>query len=160
METLEFPSLGHDHMACLETSLARARARFDAHGLRLTELREAVLRILAEDHKALGAYDIIERLRARGRVIAPISVYRILDVLLEVGLVHRIESRSAYVACHGSHEGDSGPLLFLVCNGCGRVAETSDGGLAEMLAERADKAGFTVQDSVIEVSGHCRDCLP
>jgi Fur family zinc uptake transcriptional regulator len=158
MAQSDFPSPDHDHRACVEISMARARAAFEARGARLTELREALLRTLAENHEALGAYDIIERLRARGRDVAPISVYRILDMLLQTGLVHRIESRNAFVACHGSHDADGAPVLFLVCEKCGNVAESPDGKLAEELAERAGRVGFRPHGSVLEVSGLCRHC--
>lgn len=154
----QFPAPGHDHGACVENSLERAHAAFGARGARLTQLREAVLRVLAESHAALGAYDIIDRLRARGRKVAPISVYRILDTLLEAGLVHRIESRNAFVACHGGHGEGNAPILFLVCDKCGTVAEAPGGEIAESLKSSAGAAGFETRDSVIEASGLCRHC--
>ena len=152
-----FPTPGHDHSRCLDRGLKRARAAFDARGGRLTALREAVFRALAESHAALGAYDIIDRLRQRGRHVAPISVYRVLDALLEAGLVHRIESRNAYVACFGAHE-DADPVLFLVCNRCGTVAESPETDLGAALKQAAGAAGFRPGDTVIEVSGLCRHC--
>lgn len=158
MSKLRFPEPGHDHKACVENSLERAHAAFGARGGRLTKLREAVLRVLAENHEALGAYDIIDRLRAKGRKIAPISVYRILDALLEAGLVHRIESRNAFVACHGAHGEDGAPILFLVCEKCGTVAEAPGGEIAESLKSSAGAAGFETRESVIEASGLCRHC--
>lgn len=154
----KFPTPGHDHGACVANSLERAQAAFGARGARLTELREAVLRALAESHEALGAYDIIDRLRARGRKIAPISVYRILDTLLEAGLVHRIESRNAFVACHGAHGQDGAPILFLVCDKCGTVAEAPGGEIARSLETSAGAAGFETRGSVLEASGLCRHC--
>jgi Fur family transcriptional regulator, zinc uptake regulator len=153
-----FPVPGHDHKACVEHSLERAHAAFGARGARLTKLREAVLRVLAESHEALGAYEIIDRLRSRGRKIAPISVYRILDALLEAGLVHRIESRNAFVACHGSHGEKDAPILFLVCDKCGTVAEAPGGEIAESLRSSAGAAGFETRDSVLEATGVCRHC--
>ena len=152
-----FPAPEHDHRACLDNSLSRARAAFRASGERFTKLREAVFHTLAESHEALGAYDIIERLRDKGRTVAPISIYRALDVLLAAGLVHRVESRNAYVACHGAHEGDS-PVLFMVCEQCGVVAEASHDPLASALQEVAGGAGFTASGAVLEMSGLCCHC--
>jgi Fur family zinc uptake transcriptional regulator len=137
--------------------MTRAKTAFAARGERFTKLREAVLRTLAESHEALGAYDIIERLRARGRVVAPISVYRILDTLLDAGLVHRIESRNAFVACHGVHD-RGGPVLFLVCEACGTVAESPDRNLADSLQANAGAAGFRPREAVLEMNGLCRHC--
>ncbi|MGD9866464.1 MAG: Fur family transcriptional regulator [Hyphomicrobiales bacterium] len=152
-----FPAPDHDHTACVEQSLARARGRFEERGERLTSLREAVFKTLAESHEALGAYDIIEKMRARGRRIAPISMYRVLDVLCQAGLVHRIESRNAFVACH-----DAGceerPMLFLVCERCGRVAETHDDSLGDTLKKLARSAGFRPRQMVLELSGVCSHC--
>lgn len=152
-----FPAPDHDHSACVRQSMDRARGRFEERGERLTSLREAVFRVLAESHEALGAYDIIEKMRARGRRIAPISMYRVLDVLCQAGLVHRIESRNAFVACHGSGC-EERPVLFLVCERCGRVAEAADGGLGEMVKKLARSADFRPKDSVLELSGLCSDC--
>lgn len=157
MGNLTFPTPEHDHRACLDNSIARARAAFHESGERLTKLREAVLHILAESHEALGAYDIIERLRDKGRNVAPISIYRILDVLLMAGLVHRVESRNAYVACHGNHDCGS-PVLLMVCEHCGVVAEAPDDPLARALNEVADEAGFTASGAVLEMNGLCRHC--
>ena len=71
--------------------------------------------------QAAGAYDIIERMAEQGPRPAPITVYRALDFLAAHGLVHKIESRNAFVACSHSHEGE--PAALLVCEACGTVAE-------------------------------------
>ena len=65
---------------------------------------------------------MIDRLAERGGRPAPITIYRALDFLLAQGLVHRIESRNAFVAC--VHKHDSGdPIVFLLCERCGAVGE-------------------------------------
>ena len=157
MTKAQFPSPDHDHDACLARSLERARAGFEAKGGRLTALREAVLRELAASHQALGAYDIMHRLGERGRQVAPISVYRVLDSLLEAGLIHRLESGNAYVACHQTHEPQR-PILFLVCERCGAVAEASPEVLSEALDSTAKDAGFALAQSVLEARGLCAHC--
>lgn len=153
----KFPTPDHDHGACLDRSLDRARIAYRERGARLTDLRESVLRELAGSHKALGAYDIIQQLGAQGRHVAPISVYRVLDSLLDVGLIHRIESQSAYVACHSAH-GNARPVLFMVCKECGTVAESSAPELQVTLDRLAGDARFSPGDTVIEVTGLCEHC--
>lgn len=153
-----FPAPGHDHSICVESSMERARAVFAHRGERMTTLREAVLRTIAESHTALGAYDIIDRLREKGRAVAPVSIYRILELLLDAELVHRIESRNAFFACQGAHDSSKRPVLFLVCEECGTVGETSDPGLAESLNAAALAARFALRSTVLEVSGLCRHC--
>lgn len=157
MAISRFPKPGHDHRLCLKRGLERARAAFQSRGERLTSLRETIFRTLAASHSALGAYDIIARLRERGREVAPISVYRVLESLRAAGLVHRLESRNAFVVCFGGHERDR-PVLFMVCDSCGTVAESAPGPIAESVSEAAGEAGFQPTGTVLEVSGLCRHC--
>ena len=141
----------------MNRSLDRARSAYHERGARLTDLRESVLRELAGSHRALGAYDIIQQLGTHGRHVAPISVYRVLDSLLKVGLIHRIESQNAYLACHSAHE-SARPILFLVCKGCGTVAESSAPELQVTLDRLAGAAQFALGDTVMEVTGLCEHC--
>ena len=157
MAKAQFPAPNHDHQACVDSSMARAEAAYRDAGGRLTELRESVLRELAASHVALGAYDIIQRLAAAGRRVAPISVYRVLESLVEVGLAHRIESRNAFVACH-AHHGEAQPVLFLVCDSCGTVAETGGEGLDAALGQAAQSASFKLDQTVLELTGLCEHC--
>lgn len=122
-------------------------------------MRRRVLEILASSHAPLGAYEIIERLGTHGPRPAPITVYRALDFLLENGLVHRIESRNAFLACGHRHE-TGAMVVFLICERCGAVGEAPAAKVASGLAEAAKRAGFTPKTPVVEVSGicsHCRD---
>ena len=153
----QFPAPDHDHKACLDRSLQRAETAYRETGGRLTELRESVLRELAASHVALGAYDIIQRLSAAGRRVAPISVYRVLESLVEVGLAHRIESRNAFIACHANH-GEAQPVLFLVCDACGMVAEAGGEGFDVALADAARSAKFKLDQTVLELTGLCEHC--
>ncbi|MDX2265275.1 MAG: Fur family transcriptional regulator [Hyphomicrobiales bacterium] len=152
-----FPPIAHNHGVCLERALARARAVCEARGVRFTELRERVFRQIASSHKPLGAYDIIEQLAGGGKRLAPISVYRIIEVLEAAGLVHRLESRNAYFACHADHARRSSSIVLL-CEACGRVAEAEAPGAQEAIASVTAVSGFEVADAVLEVKGRCGDC--
>lgn len=126
--------------------------------MKLTALRRQVFEEIAGSHDAVGAYDVLDRLqRKTGERMAPISVYRALDALLEAGVVHRLESRNAFFACHAAHATPVRPIA-LVCDTCGAVTERDAAevrGAIEMLA-RAD--GFEPRAIVIEVSGWCGAC--
>jgi Fur family transcriptional regulator, zinc uptake regulator len=126
-------------------------------GARLTPIRRKVLEALFATHKPLGAYDLAEMLGPKGRRLAPITVYRALDFLLEQGLAHRIESRNAFVACAHEH-GDRGVLMFLICESCGSVGEAVSDAVGTALARAADGAGFAPRAQVIEVAGQCAHC--
>ena len=113
-----FPDPAHDHAPCLADMLSRAELAFENNGSRMTPLRRMVLQEVAGSHTAVGAYDVLDRLVRKGeRRLAPISVYRALDSLVEVGMVHRLESRNAFFACHVSHAGDRRQIV-LACDSC------------------------------------------
>ena len=93
-----FHAPGHDHQRCTADALAHAERFCAERSQRLTPIRRRVLEVLLENHNPLGAYEIMDRAAASGTRPAPITVYRALDFLRENGLVHRIESRNAFVA--------------------------------------------------------------
>jgi Fur family zinc uptake transcriptional regulator len=152
-----FPSPNHDHDRCLNHTLQRATAAFEAKGLRLTPLRQRVLEEIAGSHHAIGAYEILDRLARKGGArLAPISIYRTLDILLDVGVVHRLESRNAFFACHVPHAEDR--RIVLACDTCGTVAEVPGEPVFEGIAGAARTAGFVPSRSVVEVAGACSRC--
>jgi Fur family transcriptional regulator, zinc uptake regulator len=153
-----FPAPDHDHERCTSTAIAHAEAQCAERTQRLTPIRRQVLETLLGSHKPLGAYEIIERLAESGRP-APITVYRALDFLRDNGLVHRIESRNAFVACVHDHSGGD-LVVFLLCERCGTVGEAPAGAVADALKAAARSAGFAPKSPVIEIAGicsHCRD---
>jgi Fur family zinc uptake transcriptional regulator len=152
-----FPAPDHDHARCSTDAMAQAEAICAARGQRLTPFRRQVLEALLVSHKPLGAYEIIDMLAAQGGRPAPITIYRALDFLRDNELVHRIESRNAFVACIHNH--DTGALVvFLLCEKCGAVGEALSAAAAETLRSAAKAAGFTPKTPVIEIAGICAHC--
>ena len=118
---------------------------------------DEVLEVLLGSHKPLGAYEIMDRAAAGGGRPAPITIYRALDFLRDNGLVHRIESRNAFVACVNNHAaGDL--VVFLICEHCGAVGEAQSAAVADQLRSAARAAGFAPKAPVIEISGVCAHC--
>jgi Fur family transcriptional regulator, zinc uptake regulator len=151
-----FPAPDHDHDSCASAAIMHAEGLCAARGQRLTPMRRQVLEALLASHKPLGAYEIIERLAHHGR-LAPITVYRALDFLRDNGLVHRIESRNAFIACVHNHDtGD--PVVFLICENCGAVGEAASAAVADTIRTASRAAGFTPKTPVIEISGVCAHC--
>ena len=148
----------HDHGSCVREAVVRAEMAFAGLGLRLTPLRRRVLEQIAGSHTAVGAYDLLERLTRPGeRRLAPISVYRALDSLVEAGIVHRLESRNAFFACHAPHAGDRRQVV-LACEACGVVAEMPAHTVFEELGAIARSSRFTPGRMLIEVIGTCEPC--
>jgi Fur family transcriptional regulator, zinc uptake regulator len=127
-------------------------------GLQLTPTRAGVVAILAERAAPTGAYAIIEALAKReNKPIAPPTVYRALDFLIEHGFLHRIESRNAFAPC--AHFGHSHQGVMLSCESCGRSVEIEDETVAAAVDQAARSAGFVAKAGVIEVAGQCGDCV-
>lgn len=151
-----FPPAEHDHGACVRAALDRAAAICAERGVKLTELRRRVLELVLDRHAPVGAYDILQRLaEERGRV-APPTVYRALDFLVSQGLVHRIDSRNAFVGCSradGTHR-----ACFLLCRDCGAIAEVVDPDLDAAVQALARRAGFEVDRQIVELEGRCAVC--
>lgn len=139
-------------------ALARAEAACRAKGVRLTPIRRDVLAALLATHRPLGAYDLADILAAEGRRrLAPITIYRALDFLMQEGLAHRLASRNAFVACpHGHAPHDL--VAFLICEHCGGVDELSSKALSGAVSSLLQKEVFEPSLQVLEISGRCGHC--
>jgi Fur family transcriptional regulator, zinc uptake regulator len=154
--SMQIPMSPHDHSHCTAELLARAERSCAAQGARLTGQRREVLACVARSHRAIGAYDIIERMAEQGPRPAPITIYRALEFLTAQGLVHKIESRNAFVACLADHATPA--VALLVCESCGLVAELDAGGPLRDLETTAAEQGFVTRRTVIELTGACAEC--
>jgi Fur family transcriptional regulator, zinc uptake regulator len=152
-----FHAPDHDHERCAADALKHAEALCARRAQRLTPIRRRVLELLLASHKPLGAYEIMDHAAAKGGRPAPITVYRALDFLRDNGLVHRIESRNAFVACVNNHGSDD-IVVFLICEHCGAVGEAPSVAVADQLKAAARAAGFTPKAPVIEIGGVCAHC--
>jgi Fur family transcriptional regulator, zinc uptake regulator len=152
-----FPTPDHNHGACVAETLDRARTAFETRGARLTDLRLLVLRQIAASHHAVGAYDIIEQLSAKGTRLAPVSVYRAIEALIDCGVVHRLESKNAYFACHAAHASERQHIV-LSCGDCGIIAEAEGEAVFTAIDRIARANGFTPQTRIVEIAGRCGHC--
>lgn len=151
-----FSCMHQDHVHCLSDALARAEAISEQRGLRLTRLRRQVLELVWASHMPVKAYDLLDQLRLEHAAAAPPTVYRALDFLVEQGFVHRIESLNAYIGCdipERDHQGQ-----FLICEKCGIAAELRDPEIAAVLHGKAEKMGFRLDVSTVEMKGRCARC--
>ena len=146
----------HDHAHCSEDALIRAEMLARDHGARLTPVRRRTLEILLEAHKAMGAYEVLDRLAADGFGKQPPVAYRALEFLVDLGLVHRINRLNAFAAC--MHPGAAHNPAFLICRTCALVAEAPAVRVRAALEACAAQTGFRVEFANIEAVGLCPDC--
>lgn len=133
-------------------------AHRDHHDLpKLTRNQALVFEALEAAPGPLTAYAILDALRSEG-FKAPLQVYRALEKLVELGIVHRLESLNAFVAC--SHPGCSAQetAAFAICETCGKVREFAPERAVDELQAWAKDEGFKPNRTTIELRGTCRDC--
>ena len=148
----------HHHVEPAGDALAdAARKSLEGKGEQWTEMRAAIFDLLAEDDRPASAYDIADRLsRARGKRVAPNSVYRILDLFVANNLALRIESANAFVV--NAHPGCRHDCIFLVCRTCGETTHIDDDALTANVRAVAERSSFTAERPVIEILGRCAKC--
>lgn len=121
----------------------------------LTDKQQIVYDYLQIKNTARSAYDILDDLREQG-FRAPSQIYRVLKKLLDLGLIHRVESLNAFIACAQMHE--VGRSAMTICDSCGAVEEISIPGFAGDIEEFGSKLGFTPREIVVELKGRCSVC--
>lgn len=127
-----------------------------AGGSKLTALRRRVLELVLGHEGVVKAYQILSQLQQERGVVAPPTVYRALDFLVEQGLLHRVEALNGFILCHHfqcRHEG-----LFLVCETCGAVAETDAGQPLAALQAATLPQGFRIRPQNLVLTGTCGKC--
>jgi len=132
----------------------------DHHGHDAPELTRNQALVLGELESSvapLSAYTLLDRLRGDG-LRAPLQIYRALDKLMEFGLVHRLESLNAFVACCRPEGEAHGTTAFAICGKCGRVSEFASEAIEGLLAKWAAGARFRPDKTTIELRGLCAAC--
>ena len=151
----------HDHVhgglhgGALERALAASERRITDAGERMTAPRRRVLTLLLEAGEPVKAYDLIARYGRDGVAAKPPTVYRALEFLERRGVVDRIASISAYVACTDDGEA-AHAAAFLICDCCG-AAEEFEPDFSSQLAA-AERAGYQVSTITLEARGRCAAC--
>ncbi|SDC17592.1 transcriptional repressor [Acinetobacter boissieri] len=146
----------HDH-ADLNTRLLEAESLCSSHHARLTPLRKEVLSLILQAQGPIGAYDILAQIKnTSDKPAAPPTVYRSLDFLLDMGLIHRLSSINAFIPCCHPREGHQ--AAFLICSNCKAVKEASADSALNQLYTLADSDQFKIHHTTIEISGTCNQC--
>jgi Fur family zinc uptake transcriptional regulator len=150
-------SSGHDHKKCVSEALGTAAQLCVVRGVQLTPIRQQVLELIWESHKAVKAYELLDRIKPQMDAAKPATIYRALDFLIEQGLIHRVESLNAFVGCNSSaHQHEQ---LLLICNNCQEVEERSAPEVMQALSQEIKQADFIVHSKAIEIHGVCAKCV-
>ena len=147
----------HNHKHCVNTALSTAEQICQARGVQLTPIRYQVLELIWESHKAVKAYELLERVKPLQMAAKPPTIYRALEFLSEHGLIHRVESLNAFIGCRCS--GAPHEQLLLICKNCQEVEERAAPQVMQVLAREFDEAGFVAHSKAIEIHGLCKQCV-
>ena len=123
----------------------------------LTKNQKIILDLIEKSDQPLKAYSILFDVKKKG-INAPLQVYRALDKLVEIGKIHKIESRNAFVACKNSNCQVSKATVFSICESCEDVTEVSNLNLSKYLNNFADKSGMKYNKYNLEFFGLCKNC--
>ncbi len=125
-------------------------------GAALTPLRREVFELLLRHDRPVGAYELLDELKSLRPKAAPVTVYRALDFLLELGLVHKVNALNAFSACRGQEADHRG--LVLICRSCKATVELEDHKIDNTIRRSAAELGFEAGDEPVEVVGTCASC--
>ena len=145
-----------DHEVCIERAMREAESICQEKGLRFTDLRREVLRLIWLSHVPAKAYDILENLKGKEWSAKPPTVYRALDFLLETGLVHKLDSINAYIG--RSHPREKNACYFLICTDCNEAKECCSSELYDAIESTWDNNSFRPKKITLEVLGQCNAC--
>jgi Fur family zinc uptake transcriptional regulator len=137
-------------------ALARLEALCRERGGRLTRQRRAVAAQLVAAGRALSAYELLERLRPEDGRSTPAGIYRSLEFLMRLGVVHRLATTRSFVLCERLAEPH--PVQFLICRRCGQVVEADDASLAAATNRLGRRLGFELDQRTVELTGVCAGC--
>ena len=149
----------HDHDHDLKPDeralrLAEAQVLCTEAGERMTSSRLRTYELILEANAPVKAYDVIDRFHPDGAAKPP-TVYRALSFLEQMGLIHRIESLNAFVACETRNEKHTAG--FLLCDCCGQSVEIASPNVSDIQVS-AGKAGFSLNHITLEARGLCAAC--
>ena len=124
---------------------------------KLTSNQLTVLNLLEQSKEPLKAYAILFNIQKKG-IKSPLQVYRALDKLIEIGKVHKIESKNSYIACKNENCTSQTSTSFLICEVCDKVIELKKNSLPTYFSKISEKSNFKYIKHNLEIYGECKTC--
>ena len=122
----------------------------------LSKNQQIIFDIIDKSSEPMKAYSILFNVQKKG-IKAPLQVYRALDKLVEIGKIHKIESRNAFIACQNSSCQVSKATAFSICESCEKVTEINNSSLSKYLSNFKDKAGMKYNKYNLEFFGYAKN---
>ena len=125
--------------------------------INLSKNQQIIFDIIDKSSEPLKAYAILFNVQKKG-IKAPLQVYRALDKLVEIGKIHKVESRYAFIACQNSSCQISKATAFSICEVCEKISEISNSKLSKYLSNFSDNTGMKYSKYNLEFFGLCKKC--
>tara|TARA_B000000477_G_scaffold30356_1_gene26199 strand:- start:17 stop:436 length:420 start_codon:yes stop_codon:yes gene_type:complete len=123
----------------------------------LSKNQQIIFDLIKKSNEPLKAYSILSNVQKKG-IKAPLQVYRALDKLVQIGKIHKIESKNAFMACQNSRCQVAKATAFSICENCEKVSEIKNSKLFEYLKDFNDKTGMKYKKYNLEFFGLCNEC--
>ena len=146
----------HEHSLCVSRAKTHFIDRLRNFGKRIGRNDESVLHLLLSNHRVFSAYDIAEIISKSRKRIQPNQIYRSLEKLISLGVVHRLATVNGFIACY--KEGQCASNQFLICTECKTVTEINSHLLEKEIQNSARKNSFSIGSKNVEVLGICNRC--
>jgi Fur family transcriptional regulator, ferric uptake regulator len=130
--------------------------RLSEAGYRLTSPRQRIVEFVAPRTDNFSAQDVVDVIHDHRLGIGRATVFRTLDLLVDMGFLHRMHSDDGchrYAVCETQHHHH-----HLLCSECGAVAELEAPGIESEIQRLAAESGFELQSHVLELVGRCAQC--
>lgn len=147
----------HNHSTCMQHAIEAAEKICNDKGVRLTAIRKRILELICTSHKAIGAYELLDLFKQEDAKAKPVTIYRALDFLMDVGLVHKVESLNAFIGCLQSEKQHQ--TAILICDNCKNAYEVDATIVYENLLNISQDLQFKTQKLTIELCGLCVNCI-
>lgn len=140
----------------MRAETARFKDYIEVKGLYFTPERQCIADEVFSNHEHLDAEELLKILKGKGSKVSRATVYRTLDLLVESGLVDKIDlgdGRAAYehITGHTHHD-------HLICIKCGAVEEFEEPLIEQLQDWACEKAGFKATGHNLNIYGYCRNC--
>ena len=145
-----------NHKIYIDEALKKAEIICNDKGVKLTKLRQRVLKLICKSHGYVKAYDLLNDLKKIDAAAKPPTIYRSLDFLIKHGFIHKIQSLNAFVGC--SHPDEHEDCYFLICKECKNIEECCSNKVKKVLTSTSGKNNFSPNQVTLEITGICQDC--
>ncbi len=127
-----------------------------AHGCRVTPQRRAMIQVIAARRGLVTAGNVYDMVNQECPGIGIVTVYRMLDLMDELGLVCRLHGhdrcRTYLVGGPEEHH------HHLVCSNCGKVVNFTECSMGALEQRLTRESGFTIRGHLLEFEGLCQHC--